>query len=713
MRSIPRGALALAVLVTLSSFPGRASAAVFSEGFADNSAGWTLGPEWQIGPATASAGHSFGFPDPALDHTPTADNGVAGTILGGNCGTGLHAPFYMESPPVDLSAVPGAVHLSFWRWLNIDQSPYAAATVEVWNGASWVPLFATGDTPTTDNGWAFFEYDVTSYKNAGFRVRFGHQIGSAGAYTMSGWNIDDVEIAQPCPAPGTDADGDTYVSLGCGGDDCDDSNPAIHPGATEVCNGLDDDCDGLVDEGLTTTYYADADGDGYGNPYVYVQLCGPAPPGYVAIDGDCNDGDPAVHPGATEICDGVDNDCDGQIDEGLAVTVYYDFDGDGYGSDAYGPMQICPPVGPGYVVVGGDCDDFNPLRHPGATELCDAVDNDCDGVVDEGCVYFTMFSLKDVPNDQGRWLRVKWTRHPSDWPGSYVTITSYSLWRRVGPGQSATLRGSRADAATPGGNEIAAMPPGEWDFLASVPASGDSAYQYVAPTLCDSNGTAFCQTTFLLRANTTSPFAYFDAPMDSGYSVDNIAPPAPQMILATRVAGGNQLQWSANSAPDFAGFRIHRGASPAFTPGPENLVHSTPNTSWLDAAPAANQSFYKVVALDVNGNASAPASSTVTLDVETALAGPTGLRRVAPNPTSGGSRVTFEIAGDESEVSLSVHDAAGRLVRRLASGRFGAGRHDVAWDGRSDAGERVAPGIYHVRFVAAGREEVRKLAVMR
>ena len=148
--------------------------------------------------------------------------------------------------------------------------------------------------------------------------------------------------AGKCVAVTTDADGDG-VPLA---NDCDDHDPAVHPGAAEVCNGKDDNCDGKIDEGF------DKDGDGYATCEVGTK---PA---------DCDDNDPAVHPGATEVCNNKDDNCDGKIDEG------FDKDNDGFYSCAHGTLPM-------------DCDDTNPLSHPGATEICDGKDNDCNGHPDD------------------------------------------------------------------------------------------------------------------------------------------------------------------------------------------------------------------------------------------------------------------------------------------------------------------------------------------
>ncbi len=195
---------------------------------------------------------------------------------------------------------------------------------------------------------------------------------------------------------GADADADGYCAGTGPNDDCDDTNDAIHPGATEICDGIDNDCDGLTDDadpGITgrPTWYADADGDGYGNAAVSQLACN-QPVGYVSNDDDCND-NPVngvdIHPGATEICNGVDDDCDGLTDDadpGITgqPTWYADADGDGYGNAAVSQLACNQPVG--YVSNDDDCND-NPVNggniYPGATEICNGVDDDCDGLTDD------------------------------------------------------------------------------------------------------------------------------------------------------------------------------------------------------------------------------------------------------------------------------------------------------------------------------------------
>ncbi len=181
-------------------------------------------------------------------------------------------------------------------------------------------------------------------------------------------------------SPDDDLDGDGFTSVETGGADCDDADPAVNPGATESCNGVDDDCNGEVDDSAGDTWYADADGDGYGDPAVSAQSC-EGPSGYVADATDCDDTTAAAHPGAEEVCDEIDNDCDGDVDEGVTTTWYADADADGHG-DA-GTTAVACEAPSGYVADDADCDDADPAVNPEAAEVCNGIDDDCDGAVDD------------------------------------------------------------------------------------------------------------------------------------------------------------------------------------------------------------------------------------------------------------------------------------------------------------------------------------------
>ncbi len=178
--------------------------------------------------------------------------------------------------------------------------------------------------------------------------------------------------------------------------DCNDANAAISPGDPEICDSanVDEDCDGTADDadvGTTgeTTWYRDGDSDGYGLSTSAQSLCD-QPSGYVADNTDCNDGNVAINPAATEVCDSnnTDENCNGLADNNdpaaAGTSAYYqDSDGDGYGDPAM-PGSYCDQAS-GFVANNTDCDDQNAARSPGLPELCDAadLDEDCDGQADD------------------------------------------------------------------------------------------------------------------------------------------------------------------------------------------------------------------------------------------------------------------------------------------------------------------------------------------
>ncbi len=196
------------------------------------------------------------------------------------------------------------------------------------------------------------------------------------ARCMSGQVCSEAErrcVSENCEPPMDDADGDGFVSIDCGGSDCDDGDPQRYPGNTEICDvaNVDEDCD------PNTFGVRDADVDGEPD----ARCCNSSPTGDPICGTDCDDTRAGVSPTATETCDERDNDCDGMTDEGVLHTYYPDIDGDGFGDPTGTPVMSCfqPPM---YSAMATDCDDTRGSVHPGLRELCDAamLDEDCDGV---------------------------------------------------------------------------------------------------------------------------------------------------------------------------------------------------------------------------------------------------------------------------------------------------------------------------------------------
>jgi len=164
------------------------------------------------------------------------------------------------------------------------------------NLAAW-DFHPTSNSPSIDTG-----------TNVGLTTDLdGKSVPHGNGYDIGAYEYVGSDISLTC----IDNDHDTYGTNCAAGPDCNDNNAAIHPGAVEICDGVDNNCNGAIDEGLTTTYYKDADSDLYGNPQISTQSC-TKPTGYVTDKTDCNDNNAAIHPGATDICgNGIDENCDG------------------------------------------------------------------------------------------------------------------------------------------------------------------------------------------------------------------------------------------------------------------------------------------------------------------------------------------------------------------------------------------------------------------
>jgi hypothetical protein len=343
-------------------------------------------------------------------------------------------------------------------------------------------------------------------------------------------------------------------------------------------------------------------------------------------------------------------------------------------------------------------------------------------VIDWSSTLPLIAEIEDIPNDQGKQLRVRWLRSDNDYAGSTTPITEYAIYRRIDGGlrMSPDLEGSGAAITdVPARGEIPqpplAYPPGNWHFLATVPANCEDTYAAVVPTLADSTiAEGMYHTVFFVRARTASPAVYFDSPPDSGYSVDNLAPGVPGgFSVACNTGTGNRLSWNESGDEDFRHFCIYRGTSSDFTPSEENRVGVTAATEWADPEYDGWTVYYKITAVDFSGNESDPATpETVTGDDTPTLPRAFALYQNVPNPFNATTTIRFDLPV-RSHGKLAVYNVKGELIRVLLDGEIEAGSREVRWDGRDTAGRAVASGIYFYRLDTPTFRESRKMILIR
>ncbi|HET9325671.1 MAG TPA: FlgD immunoglobulin-like domain containing protein [Candidatus Eisenbacteria bacterium] len=334
-----------------------------------------------------------------------------------------------------------------------------------------------------------------------------------------------------------------------------------------------------------------------------------------------------------------------------------------------------------------------------------------------------IISVADYPGDQGGKVRIEWTRSYLDTLPT-LEISAYGIWRQVP--EAAVLAAERRGTRLLAGEASAAdARPGVyrrtvghaqafyWEGVGSVLARGTSSYTFVATTFEDSTGVANPHTVFMVDAHAAFAPGFWDSRADSGYSVDNLAPAMPAPFTGHYAAGTTHLHWGPNPEPDLAGYRLYRGATPGFVPGPGNLVIAQADTGYADAADAP--AYYKLAAADVHGNDSPYAllSPEGTVDVggteatrELSLAPP------SPNPATRTTTVRYTLPR-AVEVRLAIHDALGREVRVLERGMRPAGQHALAWDLRDRTGRPLGAGIYFVQLEVERRVLVQRLVAMR
>ncbi|HEU4365582.1 MAG TPA: SBBP repeat-containing protein [Candidatus Krumholzibacteria bacterium] len=309
-------------------------------------------------------------------------------------------------------------------------------------------------------------------------------------------------------------------------------------------------------------------------------------------------------------------------------------------------------------------------------------------------------SITDSPNDQGGKVKVRFARSGHDQAASPTPIGAYEIYRRDDPPPATSIM--REPVAL---SERRLLIDG-WTYLVTVPPHGETTYAVDVPTIGDSTiALGQYHSVFFVRGSTASPYTFFDSPADSGWSLDNLAPGAPQNL----VYAAGQLFWSQPATVDFDYFTVYGSDMNLFS----NAIvidYTVPATLDVAASPYA---FYFITATDFSGNESAPASFGTATGV-----GGTPQRYVLsvsnfPNPFNPRTTVSYTVPS-RGNVTVSIYDARGARVATLVDDEVReAGAYSIEWNGRREDGAAVASGVYFARIEHDGTARSKKMVLLK
>jgi hypothetical protein len=336
-------------------------------------------------------------------------------------------------------------------------------------------------------------------------------------------------------------------------------------------------------------------------------------------------------------------------------------------------------------------------------------------------------SVRDVPQDQGGSINLAWNASQYDPTGG---ITEYTIWRALDTGQAAIMMAGGAlmmtdDAKLPRALDCSVIrtemlngAPYYWEMIDSHDAYSIDTYSSIVASPFDSTSSSNEYQYFQIIAHSPTPSTFWVSGPDSGYSVDNLAPCPPLALAGEQQYSpeGLLLTWTRNTEPDLDCYRVYRGTSESFEPGPGNLLGAPCDTTTLDGSWSWEAGYwYKVAAVDIHGNESIYAvlgPDAVTGDDPMPVPDATFLSQNWPNPFNPITNIRFGIK-EPAHVSIRIYDAAGRHVTTLIDENRPAGRYDTVWDGTDGSGSTVASGVYFYRLKAGPFEETKKMILLR
>ena len=358
-------------------------------------------------------------------------------------------------------------------------------------------------------------------------------------------------------------------------------------------------------------------------------------------------------------------------------------------------------------------------------------------------------SIVDVPDDQGGWVRVYFTRSGRDFEdeGTYP-ITGYYLFRRIDDTsfrKRILVHGESPEeqhnmVSTSGGKVLTVpksisgsrviyldgryfliskasksdgLPLGTWEVVGSVPAHQEDQYVCLVPTLADSSSTLICSV-YCISAETTTPSVYYFSPPDSGYSVDNLEPSTPQGLMAASGDTSINLAWNVIPDEDFRYYAIYRGTESGFTPDTSNLLGTTIDTAYIDIEVLSDSTYYyRVSAYDFAGNESERSDEASCQFVgiysyrDMELPKSFSLSQNYPNPFNPVTEIRYALPND-CYIRLEVYNTLGQKVTSLVGGKQKAGYKIVKWDASS-----FSSGIYFCRLQAGEFVQTRKMILLK
>jgi len=307
-------------------------------------------------------------------------------------------------------------------------------------------------------------------------------------------------------------------------------------------------------------------------------------------------------------------------------------------------------------------------------------------------------SISDIGNDQGRQVLIDFTASGSDQPGSAVPILQYEAYRRVtAPPPSAISMDQLSTAQL--------MAEG-WTQVAAIAAHGETGYTLVAPTIGDSTiANGQYRSAFYIRAASASPYIFYDSPVDSGYSLDNLAPAVPMNF----VFDAGDLSWNESPAADFDYFTVYGSNTDSF--GAAAVVdYSVAPGMDVTASPYV---FYFVTATDFSGNEGKPARiNTLTGAGGTPSSYVLSVRNY-PNPFNPRTTVSYTVPS-RGVVTVAVYDVGGaRVATLLDKVDRAAGVYSMEWDGHADNGTTVSSGVYFARIEHSSGTRTKKMVLLK